>query len=428
MSKNILERLNNGETIVGDGGFVFALEKRGYVCAGPWTPECVIEDPIAVKQLHREFMRAGSDVMQTFTFYASDDKLENRGNKASSDYTCSGINEQACHIAREVADEGQNVMVAGGISQTPSYLSGASKEDCQKMFEEQLECFVKKKVDFMIAEYFEHVEEAEWAIESCLKTGLPVACNMCIGPEGDLHGNSVEECTKRMANAGAHIVGVNCHFDPFVSLEAMKKVKKGLEECGLLGKCHMMVQPLGFLTPDASKQGFIDLPEFPFALESRICTRFDMQRYAREAYELGVRYIGGCCGFEPYHIRAISEELSEERGRRPAGGAKWIPGAGGLAMHTKPWVRARASGEYWLNLKPASGRPGCPCTSEPNNWGVTKGSSILKQQAGETTLQEITKLQCLAAEKDSANLVGAASAAKWTTDMWQQLEAQEVKA
>ena len=75
--KNILERLAEGP-IIGDGGFVFQLEKRGYVKAGPWTPEAAVEHPEAVRQLHREFLRAGSDVMQTFTFYASDDKLENR--------------------------------------------------------------------------------------------------------------------------------------------------------------------------------------------------------------------------------------------------------------------------------------------------------------------------------------------------------------
>lgn len=67
-----------------------------------------------------------------------------------------------------------------------------------------------------------------------------------------------------------------------------------------------------------------------------------MHRYAREAYELGVRYIGGCCGVEPYHIRAIAEELAEERGRPlPAACEKHVPWGGGLKMHTKPWVRAR---------------------------------------------------------------------------------------
>lgn len=66
---------------------MFALEKRGYVKAGPWTPEASVEHPEAVMQLHREFLRAGADVMQAFTFYASDDKLANRGNYASEKLT-----------------------------------------------------------------------------------------------------------------------------------------------------------------------------------------------------------------------------------------------------------------------------------------------------------------------------------------------------
>ena len=63
-------------------------------------------------------------------------------------------------------------------------------------------------------------------------------------------------------DAGADIVGVNCHFDPFVCLDTMRLMKGGLDAAGL--KPHLMVQPLAFRTPDASKQGFIDLPEFPF--------------------------------------------------------------------------------------------------------------------------------------------------------------------
>ena len=86
-------------------------------------------------------------------------------------------------------------------------------------------------------------------------------------------------------------VGVNCHFDPFVSLDALKVMKKGLHDANLLDTTYLMCQPLGYFTPDAGKQGFIDLPEFPFGLEPRICTRWDMHRYAKESWELGVRYV-----------------------------------------------------------------------------------------------------------------------------------------
>jgi len=384
--RGLLERLDAGEIVIGDGGFVFALEKRGYVKAGPWTPEATVEHPEAVRQLHREFLRAGADVMQAFSFYASDDKLANRGNQAQAKYTGASINKAACDLAHEVANEG-NGIVCGGISQTPTYLSGLGEEKTKAIFQKQVDVFVENKVDFLLAEYFEHTEEAVWCVEVCKKSGLPVAASMCIGPDGDLHGVTTGDCAVQLAKAGADVIGINCHFDPDTVLAGVKVMKEALEKAGL--KRHLMAQPLGFLTPDANTQGFIDLPEFPFALEPRILTRWQMHKYARDAYDLGVRYIGGCCGFEPYHIRAVSEELEKERGKLPAGSEKHAQWGEGLLMHTKPWVRARAKRSYWENLKPSSGRPYSASLSKPDAWGVTAGDEKLKQQTEATKKSDI---------------------------------------
>ncbi|XP_076333428.1 betaine--homocysteine S-methyltransferase 1-like [Tachypleus tridentatus] len=386
--KGLLQRLEEG-VVIGDGGFVFALEKRGYVKIGPSTPEACVENPEAVRQLHKEFLRAGSDVMQAFTFYASDDKLANRGNEAGTKFTGNDINKAACKLAREVAEEG-DCLVAGGLSQTPTYLSGRNKEKVQEEFRKQVKVFTENGVDFLICEYFEHVEEIVWAIEVCKETKLPVAATMCIGPEGDLHHTSCGECAIKLVKAGADVIGVNCHFDPFVSLESVKLMKKALDVEGL--EAYLMCQPIAFLTPDAGKQGFIDLPEFPFALEPRICSRWDIHRFAREAYNLGVRYIGGCCGFEPYHIRAISEELGEERGKKPKASEKHDMWGEGLKMHTKPWVRARARRTYWEKINPSSGRPYSASSSKPDNWGVTAGSKELKQHSEGTTIEELQEV------------------------------------
>jgi len=393
--KGILERLNEG-VVIGDGGYVFAMEKRGYVKAGPWTPEATVEYPEAVRQLHREFLRAGSDVLQAFTFYASDDKLDNRGHGAASKHSGKSINQAACDLVHEVAKEG-DALVLGGISQTPSYLSGLGKAHVQAEFQKQIQVFVDNKMDFLLCEYFEHVEEMEWAIEACKKTGKPVAATMCIGPKGDLHGIPADQCAVRMVKAGADIVGINCHFDPEITLEAIRLMKKGLDNAKL--KAHLMTQPLAYHTPDAGVQGFIDLPEFPFGLEPRICTRWDIQKYAREAYKLGVRFIGGCCGFEAYHIRAIAEELMNERGKSYPGSDKHDVWGGGLRMHTKPWVRARANRNYWERLNPASGRPYCASMSKPDEWGVTAGHDVLKQHTDRTTEDEQARVFKMAEQK-----------------------------
>lgn len=400
--KGLIERLDAGEVVIGDGGYVFELEKRGYVKAGPWTPECVAEHPEAVRQLHREFLRCGSDVIQGLTFYGSEDKLENRGNDVLQKVSCASLNETACKLAYDTArahDAEYGIkdgsMVTASVSQSPTYLSGAGKAAVQEVFRKQIDAFLKSGVlDFLICEYFEHVEEAEWSIEVAAKSPLPVVATLCIGPEGDLHGVPPGECAVRMAKAGARVVGINCHFDPFVTLKTLALMKEGLVKEGLYGpgKTHLAIQPLGYMTPDAGKQGFIDLPEFPFALEPRVCTRWEMQKYAREAYEMGILFIGGCCGFLPYHIRAIAEELAQERGRLPPASQKHGTWGSELSMHTKPWVRARARRSYWEHLDPSTGRAYCSAYSKPADWKVAPGDDMLKQQKAKTTDKEVEQL------------------------------------
>ena len=76
-------------------------------------------------------------------------------------------------------------------------------------------------------------------------------------------------------------------------------------------------------------------------MEPRGLTRWDCQKYAREAYDAGIRYIGGCCGFEPYHIRAIAEELASERGFLPPASEKHGVWGAALKTHSKPWYQAK---------------------------------------------------------------------------------------
>merc|ERR1719199_380860 len=151
-TKGLLERLREGP-VIGDGGQVFHMEKKGYLRAGPWTPEATCEFPEGVYNMHREFAHAGCDVHQVFSFYASEDKLKNRGNEAAAKHGVHKINSEGCRLARQAADE-YGGLVAGGICQTPSYLSGASKEAVQEEFHKQCRAFKAGGVDFLIAEYY----------------------------------------------------------------------------------------------------------------------------------------------------------------------------------------------------------------------------------------------------------------------------------
>ncbi len=105
----------------------------------------------AVRQLHREFLRAGADVMQALTFYASDDKLENRGNEAGKKHSGAAINKAAASLAKEVAAEG-GALTLGGISQCPTYLSGAGKDKVKEEFRKQCKVFVDHGLDFLLCE------------------------------------------------------------------------------------------------------------------------------------------------------------------------------------------------------------------------------------------------------------------------------------
>ncbi|XP_064623051.1 betaine--homocysteine S-methyltransferase 1-like [Lineus longissimus] len=361
-SRNILEVLKE-RPIISDGSYVFVLEKRGFVKIGPWTPEVVIEHPEAVLQLHREYLNAGADIIQTFTFFASESRLSIAG----KDYDTKLINKRACDLAAEIARPG-NAFVCGGVSPTGTYTDGKGKAAVQEEFKQQVNIYVDNHCDFLLAEFFPYVEEIEWAMEVLKATNKPVAVTMRIGPLGDWAGVSVEDCAIRMAKAGADIVGINCQFDPDTCLKVIARMKDALDKEGL--KPILMVQPLGHMVPEVENtyEGYFALPEFPTALESRLLTRHEARKFAREAYDLGVRYIGGCCGFEPYHIREMSDELKVERGFEAPGAEKCAAFCVNLndspSLKDMDSTKKKVGRDYWMNLRPSSGRPENPRLQE----------------------------------------------------------------
>lgn len=358
--KDILSRLAAGEMILGDGSYAVTLEKRGYVKAGDWTPEAAPEHPQAVEQLGIEFARAGADVTQTFTFWCHEDSLPK-----DCKFTCDEINQTSCEIAKKIAKK-YGTITAGGISQTGNFARWNCKEKVQKDLRRAVATLVKNDIDLIICEYFRNVQELEWAIEVAKETGKPVAATMCMGPTGDETGVPVAECAIRMAKAGADLVGVNCLFDPSILLDVVADMKKALDLFNL--HPYLMVQPLGYRVPDGGSYGWVEIPEFPFACEPRQLTRWDARKFARDAYNLGVRYIGGCCGFEPYHIRAMAEELMDIRGRLPESSDK---SDYDLSLHAGLEVKLdryknKGSVDWWKQLEPCTGRPlSSPCCKQP---------------------------------------------------------------
>src|SRR3972149_2817251 len=145
----LLERLSRG-VVLGDGGYLLELEKRGYVQPGPFTPEVVLEHPGAVQELHREFIDAGAEVLQALAFYASRDKLAQTGYSGK----VRDINRAAVRLAKEAS--GGDALVAANLSLTWMYdpKDRKSADRVRRLFDEQLSAQLREHPAFVIAETF----------------------------------------------------------------------------------------------------------------------------------------------------------------------------------------------------------------------------------------------------------------------------------
>ncbi|HVL53519.1 MAG TPA: homocysteine S-methyltransferase family protein, partial [Vitreimonas sp.] len=282
MTRGLLERLADGP-VLGDGGYLLELEKRGYVQAGPFTPEVSITDPDALAQLHREFLRAGAEVLQALTFYASEEKLATVGLAGRVD----DINRAAVRIARAAADEG-DALVAGNLSLTWAYdpADAASADRVRALFDRQLEVQMGEGIDFVIGETFSYLGEALIALERARLTGLPVIVTMSFeqSPARAYEGDSIGECARRLVDAGADVVGVNCLRDPERTLPLAAEILEAVPNA------HVATQPAAYRV-SAEKPDFTARPEFPYELEHLTLSRAEMADYASRARELGIRYI-----------------------------------------------------------------------------------------------------------------------------------------
>jgi betaine-homocysteine S-methyltransferase len=308
MREGILERLAKGP-VLGDGGYLLELEKRGYVQAGPFTPEVSLTHPSALEELHREFLLAGVDVLQTLTFYASEDKLATVGLAGKVEE----INRAAVRIAKKVAAEG-DALVAGNLSLTWAYdpADAGSPDRVRALFDAQLATMVEEGVDFVIAETFTWIGEALLATERIHAAGLPSMVTMAFenAPKA-YEGFGPGECAQRLRDAGADIVGINCLRNPSETLPLMREVRAAV--AGYIG-----CQPTAYRTP-GHQHDFTALPEFPLALDPLQLTRAEMATYAREAHEMGINYIGSCCGSVANHVKAMAKAL----GKLPEGDRVW---------------------------------------------------------------------------------------------------------
>lgn len=305
--RGLVERLDEGPVICAEG-YLFELERRGYIQAGPFVPEVVLEHPEAVKQLHREFARAGSDVLQALTYYAHREKLRGLGKEGLLE----PMNRQALAIAAEVADEGDQLL-AGNICNSNVYEAAdeATHRQVRAMFEEQVGWAVEADVDLVIGESFSWLAEALLALEIIRAAGKPAVITLGIHRrEVTREGLEPAEACARLADAGAEVVGLNCMRGPVTMLPIIEAIRTAVT-------CHVAALPVPYRTmpaqptfqslTDAACACIPDERPFPTALDPFTCNRYEIAAFGERCTALDVRYLGVCCGAGPHHIRSLAE-------------------------------------------------------------------------------------------------------------------------
>lgn len=312
--KSIAEMLDE-DVVLGDGGYLIELERRGYVDSGSgreqvgtgrgsgqFTPEVAIEHPDALRELHREFLNAGSQVLQALTFFGTREKLGRAGYGAQTEE----INFAAVKLAKQVA--GERALVAGSVSRT-QIVEREGMESLGKARDhlaEQIRLLKAAGVDFLILETFFHLAEMKLALLEAAQSGLPVIATMSFRPlvTQCSDGHSPAECARVMADLGAIAVGANCEQDPTRMLPLLREMREA-------AKVAIAAQPAAFRTTNEC-HSFTRLPAFPDELETIQVSRQEFTNFGRMVRNEGIRYAGGCCGCNAAYIRSLARGIAAQ--------------------------------------------------------------------------------------------------------------------
>jgi len=311
LPRSLLQRLDAGPVICAEG-YVFELERRGYLQAGAFVPEVVLEHPEVVTQLHRDFVHAGSDVVEALTYYAHREKLRAIGREGDLE----PINRRALELAKAVAQE-NGALFAGDVCNTNVFdpADPSSRKAVRAMFEEQVAWAVDAGVDYIVGETFSWGQEALIALE-VIKQASQTAVITLAMHQADVTREewSAPDACKRLADAGADVVGLNCIRGPETMLPLLKQIRGSVNT-------HMAALPVPYRTTqeqpsfqslrDPHWHGDWGARPFPTALDPFVCNRFEIGEFGRAALEMNIRYLGVCCGAGPHHIRALAEAVGK---------------------------------------------------------------------------------------------------------------------
>ena len=282
------ELLSSDRILVVDGAMGTMLYAKG-VYINRCYDELNLSAPDLVREIHTEYIRAGADIIETNTFGATAHKLQQYGLEANMHE----INAIAAKVAREAA--GERAYVAGAIGPLGLRIEPygpTSFAEARELFKAQASALLEGGVDLFCLETFSDVSEIRQAIAAVRELcDLPIIAQMTIMTDGNtMFGTTPELFTERLDQWGADVIGLNCGVGPAIILSALEKMRE-------VTKKKLSAQPNAGLPRDVQgRQFYMCSPEY-------------MSKFAKRFIQSGAKFIGGCCGTTPAHIKLISDSV-----------------------------------------------------------------------------------------------------------------------
>jgi methionine synthase / methylenetetrahydrofolate reductase(NADPH) len=286
--KDFRELLDGNGIHVIDGAMGTMLYAKG-VYINRCYDELNLSNPDLVREIHGEYIRAGAEIIETNTFGATAHNLTQYGLEGN----LREINIAAARIANEAA--GDKAYVAGAIGPLGLRIEPygpTSYDEAKDMFKVQAEALLEGGVDLFIVETFSDISQIRQAIRAVRElSDLPIIAQMTIMTDGNTtFGTTPEVFTARLDEWGADVIGLNCGVGPAIILTALEKMRA-------VTKKKLAAQPNAGLPRDVQgRQFYMCSPEY-------------MSKFAKRFIQAGARFIGGCCGTTPAHIKLISDAV-----------------------------------------------------------------------------------------------------------------------
>ncbi|MEA2531543.1 MAG: methionine synthase / methylenetetrahydrofolate reductase, partial [Thermomicrobiales bacterium] len=305
MSHPFLERLNSG-VLLADGAMGTMLYAAG-VQLDDCFDELNLMNPQLVASVHRAYLDAGADVIETNTFGSNRYRLDHFG---LADRV-RDVNLRGVKLAREQREIcGRPALVAGSIGPTTRTLAPygtTARRDVQAAFREQIEALLEGGVDLLIVETISDLAEMEEAVAAARSVcDLPVVAFMTFAEDGrTIAGNDVEQVVRTLSELGVDVLGANCSVGPQRILPVVEAMRELLDAAGDRRSAVGTMPNAGWPSHVGGRVIYPSSPEY-FA------------DFARQAAAIGVKLIGGCCGTTPEHIRAMRSALDQKAPAAPA--------------------------------------------------------------------------------------------------------------